>query len=114
MGFPSLLTSQQSHLLICDTSLEVIRVWSEWKYSECDNYILDLTKKRTPDLFLLLKPDFPWQEDPLRENPEDRMEIYKKYQQTLGDYNCSITEIGGALDKRILDAIDAINRIKAL
>ena len=96
-------------LLICDTSLEVIRVWSEWKYGSCDHFIIDNAKARTPDLFLLLKPDLPWQPDPQRENPHDREALFAYYQESLSEYHARIVEISGDGDRRITSAIKAID-----
>ena len=96
-------------LIICDTSLEVIRVWSEWKYGSCDRFIIDNAKARTPDLFLLLKPDLPWQPDPQRENPDDRDKLFAYYQKSLSEYHTKVVEISGDGDKRITSAIKAID-----
>jgi NadR type nicotinamide-nucleotide adenylyltransferase len=96
-------------LLICDTSLEVIRIWSEWKFKTCDKFIIDSARNRTPDLFLLLSPDLPWQADPQRENPDDRNELFTYYRKTLREYDCEVVIISGTAEKRINSAIQAIN-----
>jgi nicotinamide riboside kinase len=98
-------------LLICDTSLEVIRVWSEWKFKSCDDFIIDNASNRTPDLFLLLSPDLPWQPDPLRENPDDRDELFAYYQKTLSECDAKVVIISGTRNKRIASAINAIESI---
>lgn len=98
-------------LLICDTSLEVIRIWSKWKYRGCDSFILDNAKARTPDLFLLLKPDLLWQPDPQRENPDDRVELFAYYQKTLKEYDTKVVIISGDGENRIVSAIKAIEAI---
>jgi NadR type nicotinamide-nucleotide adenylyltransferase len=101
---------QQKHksLLICDTSLEVIRVWSEWKYGNCDEFIINNAVQRTPDLFLLLTPDLLWHPDPLRENPDDRTELFAYYQKTLSEYDAKVVIIRGDREKRLTSAIEAI------
>ncbi len=95
-------------LLICDTSLEVIRVWSEWKYKSCDEFILENAIKRAPDLFLLLTPDLPWQPDPQRENPDDREELFAYYQKTLSEYNAKVVIISGDGETRLILAVESI------
>ena len=96
-------------LLICDTSLEVIRVWSEWKYKSCDKFILDNVIARTPDLFLLCVPDIPWQPAPQRENPHDREALFDYYQASLKEYNSKVLIISGEAENRIEKAIKAID-----
>lgn len=98
-------------LVICDTSLEVIRVWSEWKYGSCDNFIREKAETRLPDLFLLLTPDIPWQHDALRENPNDRMALFKKYQEILKEYDTPIEIIVGNSTNRFATSVQAINNL---
>ena len=74
---------------ILDTDLITIKIWSNEKYGKCDKWILEeINKQKNKNrIYLLCKPDLPWQEDPLRENPKDRMrlfEIYKKELSNLG------------------------------
>ena len=98
-------------LLICDTSLEVIRVWSEWKYKSCDEFIIEHANNRTPDLFLLLSPDVPWQPDPQRENPHDREALFAYYQKSLSEYDVNTVVISGDGGNRLISAIQAIESI---
>ena len=103
--------ARTTKLLLCDTSLEVIRVWSEWKYNQCDPYILRQARQRAPDLFLLLQPDIPWEPDPLRENPTDRQALFAYFQKTLAEYPSQLVTIGGSMASRLAAAIRAIDKI---
>ena len=77
---------------ILDTDLITIKIWSNYKYGNCDNWILQQIQKQTSKerFYLLCKPDIPWEADPKRENPNDReelFEIYKKETEIFGyDY----------------------------
>ncbi|GBL35128.1 trifunctional NAD biosynthesis/regulator protein NadR [Filimonas sp.] len=62
--------------LFCDTDLHVIKVWSEYKYSHVDEVIQEIIQSRSYDAYILTSPDFPWQEDPLREHPEPALRSY--------------------------------------
>ncbi len=62
--------------LFCDTDLHVIKVWSEYKYSHVDEVIQEIIRSRRYDAYILTSPDFPWQEDPLREHPEPELRTY--------------------------------------
>lgn len=114
-GQINLENEYQNHsadLLICDTSLEVIRIWSEWKYKKCESFILEQAKLRIPDLFLLMTPDLPWQPDPQRENPDDRDELFAYYQIILKEYDAPVIEISGNKEARLSKAIEAMGKIK--
>lgn len=102
---------ESPNLVICDTSLEVIRVWSEWKYSNCDPFILQAVKTRSPDLYLLLSPDIAWEPDPLRENPHDREALFTYYQKSLREYPSKVIELRGTKLEKLASAIDQIQRI---
>lgn len=97
------------NLIICDTSLEVIKIWSEVKYQTCHPWILDKLQKQKVDLYLLCAPDIPWQHDPQRENPEDREWLFAIYQNELKGKNYA--EIWGKEDKRLGTAIQAVDAL---
>ena len=86
------LTTNTNQLSLQDTDLITIKIWSEYKYGNCDNWILEQIEKQKKEIrfYLLCKPDIPWKSDPLRENPNNRdelFEIYKKDLENLGhDY----------------------------
>ena len=96
-------------LLICDTSLIVIEVWSEYCYGRSHPWILEQIKQRSVDLYLLCSPDIPWEADPLRENPTDRDELFKFYERALAGKPNLI--IRGSPSARLARATNAIDRL---
>ncbi len=101
-------SKKAEELLFIDTSLEVIKVWSEFRYGGCDPWILKNWKNRRHELYLLCAPDMPWTFDPQRENPNDRdvlFEIYRKDLTALGAHFFEIKGIGGARFQNALDAV---------
>ena len=78
------LKNEQNSIII-DTDLITIKIWSEYKYGICENWILEqiLQQKKENRIYILCSPDFPWQPDPLREHPKNRDEIFKIYQSEL-------------------------------
>ena len=85
---------------VADTDMHVFQVWSEVKYAEVSQIIQDLLKVQQFDHYFLCAPDIPWEEDPLRENPHDRQELFDLYQKALKDYNRSYSILEGPLEKR--------------
>lgn len=98
-------------LLICDTNLYVIKIWSEFKYGECAPEILDQIKNRSYDLYLLTYVDVPWEDDPQREHPDKRNELYEIYLNELRNQPVPFVEIRGDRDARRQKAIDAIDAL---
>ena len=101
----------QNHppLLICDTSLLVIYVWSHYRYGRCHPWIEDQLAQRPVDHYLLCRPDLPWQPDPQRENPHDRDELFSQYEKMLCEK--SYTIVAGQGSVRLKAATEAINRL---
>lgn len=88
-------------VLICDTDLLVMKVWSEYKYKRCAPYILEQLASRPYDLFVLCAPDIPWEYDPLRENPGEREELHAIYRRELEGMDVPFLEVSGSLEERI-------------
>ncbi len=97
-------------LLICDTSLEVIKIWSEFKYGSCDPFITNGLSNNLPDLYLLMTPDLPWQPDPLRENPDDRDQIFELYKKELKISGVPFYKIWGNEKERFKMAKEVIEK----
>ena len=95
-------------LLFCDTSMLVIKIWSEYRFGQVDSWIETEFIQRHYDLFLLCMPDLSWEEDPLRENPTDRWRLFELYKEALSTYEKPFSEIGGHPRIRINLALQAI------
>jgi len=69
--------------VILDTYLMNLHIWSEVKFGRVDTYIAEQLKIFKPDLTLLLKPDIAWAPDPLRENENNRDELFDRFESML-------------------------------
>ncbi|MBK9400812.1 MAG: ATP-binding protein [Bacteroidetes bacterium] len=92
-------------LLFCDTTLMVIKIWSEYKYQRCDDWIIAEEKSRPYDLFLLTDIDLPWEQDPLREHPDKRKELFTEYYRYLIHSNRPFHIVFGSDQERTNRAI---------
>lgn len=98
--------------LIIDTSLVVLKIWSEYKYGRCHPFILENLHERRYDLFLLCRPDLPWSFDPLREHPDKREELFSIYQRELTALGFPYEVISGHGEERVARALAAIARLE--
>ena len=83
------LINNNQQISLHDTDLITLKIWSDYKYGNCTNWILEQIKKQKVEnrFYLLCKPDLKWDYDPLRENPTNRnvlLEIYKQELEILG------------------------------
>ena len=100
-----------SEVLICDTNLYVIKIWSEFKYGHCGKEILEQIRTRKYDLYLLTYVDIPWQDDPQREHPDKREELYQIYLNEMKSQATPFVEIRGEREQRRQTAVNAIEKL---
>lgn len=105
------LLSKAKRILICDTNLLVIKIWSEHSYGHCDPEIIKELENRKYDLHLLTNVDIPWQNDPQREHPHLRQYFYDIYLKELQNQKLYYKEIKGDTGQRISSAV---SEVKAL
>lgn len=100
-----------NRVLICDTDLTVIKIWSEYKYGACYPEVLEMYQSRTYDLHLLTGVDVPWDDDPQRENPHLRQFFYDTFKNELTQHGTNFIEINGTHYERQKKAVAAIDQL---
>ena len=101
------------NVLICDTNLLVIKVWSDHKFGETDPEILSLHASRHYDLLLLTNIDIPWEADPQREHPDKREHFWNIYKKEAAASGVTAVEVSGTRDQRKKIAVEAIEKLLA-
>jgi NadR type nicotinamide-nucleotide adenylyltransferase len=106
------LTIHHSPLFI-DTDMYVMKVWCEFVFGKCHQWILDQITSRKYDLYLLCNTDLPWVKDELREYPdlETREKLFRIYKDILINQNTPWVEISGASEERLKMAIEAVEKV---
>ena len=105
-------TTHHSPLLFIDTDMYVMKVWCEYVFGRCHQFILDEIVLRKYDLYLLCNIDLPWVKDELREYPDEkiRLELFHIYKDILINQNVPWVELKGDNDKRLQTAVETVNR----
>lgn len=99
-------------LFFFDTWLIITKVWFNWVFKKAPVWLDDEIRNSPMDLFLLCKPDIPWEPDAVRENGgESRIKLYEEYRNELINYGFPFAEIGGTGDERLYSAIAAIRNL---
>lgn len=104
--------TQASGMLICDTDLHVVKVWSEAKYGNCDKEILEHIAARQYNMYLLTNIDTTWEDDPLREHPlpEERQYFYNLYRDIVQNSALPWADVRGNREERLKIALDAVKQ----
>ncbi len=104
------LAKQANNILICDTDLHVIKIWSEAKFGYCDKWILEQIAARSYDMYILTYIDTAWEDDPLREHgaPAERLYFYSLYNDIVQNAGVPVAIARGTHDERLKTALQAI------
>jgi NadR type nicotinamide-nucleotide adenylyltransferase len=112
-NMPSGLPDSSSHPLFIDTDLYVVKVWCEFVFGRCHQWIIDQIATRQYDLYLLCNTDLPWVEDELREYPQldMREKLFRMYKDILVNQGTAWAEIAGGPGQRLVKALSAVGEI---
>jgi nicotinamide riboside kinase len=98
-----------NHIIVCDTEMNVIKVWCEDKFGYCPNEIQLLWNQQHFDYLFLCTPEFPWKSDSLREDENRRELLYSKYLSTLISSTLPYHILKGNQEERLTTALNIIN-----
>ncbi len=100
-----------NRILICDTEMIVLKIWSMVKYGRCHHEITERLSRQQYTHYLLCDIDIPWEDDPLREHPHFRNELFALYQQELKINGFPYTVIRGNESQRFSEAVETISAL---
>lgn len=96
--------------LFCDTTILTVKIWSDKMFGTSPQVVLDALPHRNYDLYLLLDIDMPWEDDPLREFPNEREYFLNIWKQELDTLGAKYHLISGLGDTRTQNAINVVNK----
>ena len=105
----AILVTTESDFIICDTTFVTVKIWSDEMLGETPRVVLDALPKKPYDLYLLMDIDLPWQDDPLRDFPNQREYFMEVWHQELKALDAKYRVIGGLGNQRVAHAIKAID-----
>ena len=98
--------NKTAKMIICDTDIQVIRIWSQIKYHKCNSFILQ--HQSTNTYYILCYPGFKWVYDPLRENKNNRITLFEKYHTDLQKNNNRFSIARGSHEDRMSFVVSKI------
>lgn len=114
MKLENKLATKADKVLICDTDLLETKVYSQEFYGGFVDDLLDKAANENQyDLYLLTYIDTPWEADDLRDRPEQRLEMFKAFENALIENNKNYILLKGNKEIRLKKAIKAIDKIIA-
>lgn len=105
------IRKKAKRILFIDTDIHVIKVWSDYKYGNCDPWIAQKLEMNVCDVYFLTYHDIPYEDDALRENPHDREMLFDMYEKLIINRKLSYTVMKGSLEERVKSAKAYLNRL---
>lgn len=100
-------------LVICDTSLLVLKIWSMVKYNTVHPWITVLLQDDQPDLYILPDCNIPFESDPFREsqdnNHDSRPDLRQRYIDELNRLEIPWISVTGTPEQRLAQAMKRID-----
>lgn len=106
----SIINVSKNNLILCDTTFITIKIWSDYLFGHTPKIVLDELQIRTYDHYLLMDIDMPWEDDPLRDFPDQRPHFLQVWKDELKALNASYDIISGLGKDRTQAAIQAIDQ----
>ena len=103
------MVNQGNQILICDTDMMSIKIWSEVVFSTTSDYVENLVNNHNYDLYLLCNLDVDWEQDTLRKNYHNRQYIYNLFVNELKKRSLKYFVVEGKGNKRYNNAVELIN-----
>lgn len=111
-GHLNSIKDERDDKVVVDTDFVVFKVWSDYKYNFTSAYINECISENWFDIHFLCAPDIPWEKDPLRENPDDRADLFARYVENLERYRKNYIILQGSHEDRMKKALKELSRFE--
>ena len=98
-------------IVFFDTETLVLKIWETFKYGCVSDTIESAWNQQSMDLYLLCDIDLPWEDDPMREHPQQRQALFDLYRNALEQKRRPYIIIKGKQQERLDQAIEAVNSL---
>lgn len=106
------LAKKADKVLICDTDLLETKVYSEEYYGGfVDPKLDEAAVENSYDIYFLTYIDTPWEADDLRDRPEQRLEMFKAFENALIKHKRPYVLLKGDKETRLKKAVAVIDEL---
>lgn len=109
------LAKKANRVLFCDTNVLETYVYGEAYYKNFENPVLkEAAEKNRYDLYFLTAIDVPWEPDDLRDKPEEREQMFTRFENALKSRNLPYVLIKGNHEERLKTAVKIVDGMLAV
>lgn len=103
----AIAAQNKNKFLICDTTIMTVKIWCDYLFQHTPIEVVTEVKQRKYDLYLLMDIDLPWENDPLRDFPNQREYFMGIWKQELENIRANYTIISGQGKDRLNNGLKA-------
>lgn len=89
----AILDNTAHDIIFCDTTILTVKVWSDHLFNTTPSVVLNEIQNRKYDFYLLMDINLPWENDPLRDFPNQRPHFMNIWEQELKNINAQYSII---------------------
>ena len=108
----ALLPQAKNNILVCDTTIMTIKIWCDHLFGDTPKEVTDEIKSRDYDLYLLMDIDLPWEDDPLRDFPEQRDHFMQVWRKELDALGAKYVLVSGLDEERLQQGEQALSLLR--
>lgn len=113
MHLENKIAQQANQFLFCDTDLLQIKVYSEIYFNGyCPAVVAQKAIENQYHHYFLMAIDIPWEEDNLRDKPQEREMLFARFESELKQFQKPYTVLQGNYDQRVQKALEIIEKLK--
>lgn len=104
----AIIDQAKTEIVFCDTTIITVKIWCDHLFNNTPEFILSEIRKKNYDLYLLMDIDLPWQDDPLRDFPNQREHFLEIWKKELKSIKASYKVISGLGQDRLKNGVQTI------
>lgn len=106
----AVLATSESDFIFCDTTFITVKIWSDAFFGSTPPVVLNALTENAYDFYLLLDIDLPWEDDPLRDFPDQREHFMQVWKDELNALKANYRIVKGLNEDRLMVAVKEIDR----
>ncbi len=99
------------NLVFLDTDLLNFKIWEELVFGKTHDFLEKEIETENDHIYLLTYPDIPWESDPLRENPDNRLELFELNLDLIKKLNRPYQVVKGGYGTRFTNALKQVEKL---
>lgn len=105
------ISQNSKKIVFLDTDLIITKVWFLELYGKYPQWIDAFLNHKKDRVYLLCSNEIEWRADPVRENPDNRDYLLKRYEQEIENYSLTCRHVRGLANLRLENAIKIVEKL---